>query len=133
MATASALVQISGGHKTFRVTAYGDTKANAEAVLIAKMKLIPGTVIKAESSDLMETTPVPHIASTFEDASIVISRGNAYKQHTIRINNLSLAYESAFVKGAVDVLNADIIAMVTAFIDSDGISGYSPVSGTYSS
>lgn len=75
-----------------------------------------------------------HAAGIFEDATLVLQKGagtaaSPYITKSKRIENMSLSYLAAGGSSLIDISNADILAIATAFQDGSGVGGYSPKVG----
>lgn len=118
----------------------GLTLAAVTAYYITKSKL---TVVE-QVCETRITGPlapaVHHAASTYSDADIILVKsdiaGCQVAKVVAHVENMSNDYvlkDSGGnpVDGVVDVTDPDIQAFASAYLDGDGLGGYSALSGTY--
>lgn len=125
---------VGSGNVQERLVGTGDTAAHALAELTAKAKVMSGVPIKAVSTADQDITGITFKdTGEFKNAVLTVSRGATFPSHVIRIRNM--AYPDYLVandiSGKLDITNADLIALAAAFVDNDGLNGYTPVGGQY--
>jgi hypothetical protein len=120
------------------VEPYGSGKALTQADALAEVKAIVATVVGGTIKSVTvsheytaaeiatEAIAVSSATNQFEDVDLVLERVDAVLglvTKTRFVENMDLLYKLAG-RPEVDITNADILAIATAYRDGDGIGGY---------
>lgn len=116
--------------RRFKVIGTGATAALAKAEAEAKVKVTVGTVLNAQTSDVIAVPATP-ATGTYSDAVLKVSRGLQYPTHTIDLENVSNAYAVVGGKGKINIANQDIIDLAAAYRDGSNLGGYVPIDGYF--
>src|SRR5215207_2103756 len=131
-ATVTYKMEELGTGREFSVRGTGNTRAAALAEAQAKLQLTVGTQIGGSVSEPLAGADLgaANGGTQFSDAVIVLGKAGASKR-VISLDNISTEYALGGSAGLIDTAHADIQAFATAFVDSDGVGGYSVISGEY--
>jgi hypothetical protein len=108
--------------RKWTITGRGTTGAECIAMVKAIAKVSAGTVAASYEAVALAGTdiPAPSGGTAWTDALFTFTKGN--QKRTLRVNNIDAAL--TLPGGVVNTANADIVALVAAFRDEDGIGGY---------
>jgi len=123
----------TGVNHTVRGT--GGTRAQALAELQARAALQVLTPVKGTES--MALADADFAATTFAtgpfaDMVLVLTKGIGYTDKNIKLPNTTTAVRLAGSKGEVNIAHALITDFADAYVDGDGVTGYSPLRGQFS-
>ena len=116
------------------VSGTGATQATAVAELGAKVALMRGVGVSGSISVPMAPADFPAFSGNSNDAraAILTLKKAGYPSHTVRIPNMR--YDIGMTNdqtGQIDTTHASIVAFGAAFVDADGVNGYSVIRGQY--
>lgn len=112
----------------------GASRAAALSELVARAAL---TVMTGQKGSESQALPAADYASVvfasgvFADMDLTLTKGIGYTDKVVRIANCTTSIRLAGSKGVVDITNALVTAFAGAYIDGDGVGGYTVVRGQF--
>lgn len=115
----------------------GDTRAHALAELKAKaamtvMDPVSGTESLAMVGADYTATAALFATGEFADATLTLSKGVGYTDKVVRIANAPLDLKIPDSKGLIDLTDSRVTDFAAAYIDGDGVGGYTVINGSFS-
>lgn len=131
-ATVTYKMEELGTGREFAVRGTGNTRAAALAEAKAKLQLTVGTQVSGSVSEPLTGADLgaANGGTQFSDAVLVLGKAGSAKR-VISLDNISTAYALSGSAGKINTAHADILAFAAAFVDGDGVGGYSVLSGEY--
>lgn len=105
-----------------------DAKAEHDAILKVT---VAATVLATKKSDVVTPTATAGGTGAYEQATLLLKRTSDGRKTTKTIKRMATSYKAAANDGTVDITNADIIAIATAYRDSAGVGGYVVYDGVF--
>jgi hypothetical protein len=116
----------------FSVRGTGTTRALALSEANARLALtVMAFPVGRESQVLPVGDSGTAAGGVGKDATIVLTKGIGFTDKVIHLQECTVAVKLANSKGKIDITHPLITAFVLAYIDGDGVSGYSVVSGQF--
>ncbi len=130
--TVSYKMEELGTGREFHVRGNGATRAAALAEAKAKLQLTVGTQISGTVSEPLAGADLgaANGGAQFSDGILVLGKAGSAKR-VISLDNISTQYALSGSAGKINPSDADILAFAAAFVDGDGVGGYSVLSGEY--
>jgi hypothetical protein len=107
--------------QTLNVTGSGIDAAKAEALADAKAKVAIFTPYYSVKTFRDASSPATSGSTGESSDAILILRDTEYRQKTIKLQDVAAKYFLASSAGKIDITDADILAIVTAYNAATGV------------
>lgn len=133
MSQARARVKNTVTAHVFTIVGTGDTVADAQAELEAKLALVGGTLLSASRSEQLDVaTLAAPVNGPGGDAIVYLQQGSDTSTRIgININNMAGTFKDATKNDGSIILTGAVAAFAAAYIDGAGNGGYSAVGGRF--